>query len=196
MKAIIFMGPQGSGKGTQVKKLHERLVEEGKKVFLLDTGAALRRFSEEKGELQEKVKASLARGELQPVFLIVYILGRELVAHASGYDYLVIDGSPRTRLQAEVLDSAFGLLGCEEGVHVCWIEVSDAEALERLLKRGRNDDTREGIAKRLAWSRENANAILDFYAKSTSYAVHSINGQQSPEAVHADIISKLDIHGK
>lgn len=193
MKNIIFMGPQGSGKGTQVKKLHEFLKAKGKDVFLLDTGAALRAFSEEPGVVHEKVKASLAKGELQPAFLVMYILGRELIERAYGKEYAIIDGSPRTRLQAELLDSAFDFMGARDSVDIFWIDVSDEEALGRLLKRGRSDDTKEGIMKRLSWSRENAESIFAFYKDKPSYTLHRINGEQSPEDVHRDILKELTI---
>jgi adenylate kinase len=73
------------------------------------------------------------------------------------------------------------------------INISDEIGIERLLKRGRADDTEETIRRRLAWSREEWQKILARLEKNPGYTVLEINGDQSIEAVHQEILTKLKL---
>lgn len=67
--AIILMGPQGSGKGTQLSLLREYFQTKNTKVLTVETGKAFRAFIEGKGYTHDLVRESLLRGERQPDFL-------------------------------------------------------------------------------------------------------------------------------
>jgi adenylate kinase family enzyme len=74
---------------------------------------------------------------------------------------------------------------------IVYINISDEEAVSRLVKRGRADDTEEGIRARLKWTREHMTPILAWFRANPLYRVVEINGNQSIEAVHAEIDAAL-----
>lgn len=107
-----------------------------------------------------------------------------------GNEHLMIDGFPRTSEQVPTLDSAMEFFK-RENPTVVVVNISDEEAIKRLLARGRNDDTEESIRKRLAWSREQTMPNLAWFRAQARYRVIEINGERPIEEVHADIVSQV-----
>src|SRR5262245_31273051 len=108
-KTIIFIGRSGCGKGTQAKLFIDYLRKsdaEGHQIFYLESGEEFRSFL--KGErYTSKLAREVARtGELQPSFLAVHIWSHIMIDQMSGDEHLIIDGTPRTLSEAEVLDTA------------------------------------------------------------------------------------------
>ncbi|HCB34575.1 MAG TPA: adenylate kinase [Acidimicrobiaceae bacterium] len=99
----------------------------------------------------------------------------------------LLDGFPRTAAQAEGL---FELLGPDGIDLVIDLDVPDEVVMERMLERGRADDTPEAIARRLTlYEAETAPLRAAFAAASTLVAV---DGLGTPEEVHARIASAVD----
>lgn len=190
---ILLMGPQGSGKGTQ-RELLERFFAEKKDapVRSLETGMAFRSFIQGKGFTHQLVRESLERGERQPDFLATHLLASLFVEHVAGDEHLIIDGYPRTLSQAEIFDGAMQFYK-RSPVQIISLELGESKAIERLVKRGRKDDTEEGIKERLRWYRDEVAPITDLYRSRTRYRVHEINGDQAVEEVHRDIVKALGI---
>ncbi len=187
------MGLQGSGKGTQLRLLKERLAKDSERSIVhFDAGASLREFFAAGGYTQEKVKASMSRGEIQPVFLPAFLWASCFITRITGDEHILVDGSPRSLLEGELLDGALKFYGRKTPT-VIFLNVSEPVAMERLLKRGRHDDTEEGIRERFRWYREIAMRTVDFYRGRPEYRVLDINGEQTPEEVDADIKKKLGI---
>lgn len=94
---LIFLGPPGSGKGTQAEKLHQnfRLVQ-------LSTGNLFREHISKGTELGVKVKDILAKGELVPDDLTIAMV-MDRLAKPDTIMGVVFDGFPRTRDQALAL---------------------------------------------------------------------------------------------
>ena len=90
---ILFMGPQGSGKGTQLELLKDILAKKGEMpVHSLETGKAFRSFMRGERLTHRLVRESLGRGERQPDFLATFLLGSLCIEHINGNEHLIIDG--------------------------------------------------------------------------------------------------------
>jgi len=76
-------------------------------------------------------------------------------------------------------------------IKVIYIEVGKEEAIKRMMLRGRHDDTKEGIAKRFDEYKNNVIPAMNYFKDKKDYTIYTINGEQSVEDVHKDIINKL-----
>jgi len=192
-QTTIFLGPQGSGKGTQAKLLKEYLERNDSvhSVRYLEMGRSLREFGESGGYTQQLVHESLLRGELQPAFLSSYLMAKFFIEEVKGEEHIVVDGFPRELVQANIFDTAIEFY--KRKPVLLYVNVPDEEAVARLLKRGRNDDTEEGIRHRLSWSRVQMMPTIEAYKNNALYRVVEINGAQEREAVHQNILKALSL---
>jgi adenylate kinase len=191
-QTIIFLGPQGCGKGTHAELLETYLqkTDSSRPVLYFSAGKQLRAFVQEKSYTADLNRSIIEKGGLLPTFLSVHVFADQLMREMKGNEHLLIDGFPRTEDQVPVLDSALRFYKREKPV-VMYINISDEEAVKRLLKRGRADDTEEGIRARLAWTREHMDPILAWFRANSMYRVVEINGERTIEEVHADIDKAL-----
>ena len=74
---------------------------------------------------------------------------------------------------------------------VVYINVSDEWAIARLLPRGRKDDNIEGIKKRMAWFEADVMPCINFFKNNKNCDFIDVNGEQTIEQVHAELISKV-----
>jgi adenylate kinase len=202
MKIVLF-GIQGSGKGTQAKLLAKEL-----NLAHISTGDLFRSLS---GELKTKVDAIINQGNLVPDELTLEIL-KERMSLPDCNNGFILDGFPRNIKQAEMLNQITEIDFAIE------ISISDEESMKRLLGRRsckpcnkeyninipflapkngelcdlckkplfkRADDNESGIAKRLEIYHNDTEPMLKYY-KSIK-----INGEQSIEAVFADIVKSI-----
>ena len=190
---VIFFGVQGSGKGTQAKLLGEYLSKNStQKTLHLETGQLLRDFVKESdGYTNRLVDETISGGNLLPSFMPVYVLGRKMVDHFDGSQHLIFDAATRRVNQTVMLDSMLRFYR-RTPYHVINITLSEESSIERLLARGRADDTREKIQKRLAWSREHEDAVLAQFG-DFDCTVHNIDGEPSIEDIHTDILKTLEL---
>lgn len=176
MKRLVFLGPPGSGKGTQAVRLADRC-----QIPHISTGDLLRAAVAQQTELGIKAKAYMDRGELVPDDLVLGMVKTRLGEPdtASGW---ILDGFPRNRAQAEALDAMLATLGqaCDYALN---LEVPDTELIQRLLARGRQDDNEAVIRRRLEVYREQTLPMLAFYESQGKLV--AINGHQSMDAVTA-----------
>jgi adenylate kinase len=154
---ILILGPQGSGKGTQAKRIAEVYG-----VPHVATGDILRCAIADETELGLRVQPILDRGDLVPDELMVDLIRERLQAE----DGFVLDGFPRTLPQAEALDAMLGDIGKPLDV-VLLLEVGDDVATERLRRRaveeGRVDDSPDAIANRLRLYHELTEPVVERY---------------------------------
>jgi adenylate kinase len=181
---ILILGPQGSGKGTQAKRIAARYG-----VPHVATGDILRSAVAERTELGNRVEPILDRGDLVPDDLMVELI-RERIANETGF---VLDGFPRTVPQAEALDVMLDEVGKPLDA-VLLLEVSDDVALERLLGRGRQegraDDAPDAIRNRLRLYHGLTEPVVDRY-RSEGVLV-GVNGERSIDEVSDAIQDALD----
>lgn len=194
----IFFGRSGCGKGTQAALLKAYLEQKEPKrpVLTIETGKELRNFINEytpKGNHTAGiVKEILENGGLLPEFIPIWVWTKYLVEQVTGTEHWVFDGLSRRPSEAPVLNGAFKFYK-RERPFVILVEVSRKWSMERLLARGRYDDSREEITKRLDWFDEQVVPTIEFFKKHTEYyRFLTINGEQTIEKVQKDIITELE----
>lgn len=188
------MGSQGSGKGTQVELLKKVLEEKHPetKILHVDTGQGFRKLSTENTFTLTRMRETLNNGERQPDAFALYVLVSKLMYEAESNQHFIIDGSPRTVFQAEAMDTLLKFYSFEKPV-VISIHVDREEAKKRLILRKRADDTVEGIEKRLKWYEDEVVPAVNYYKDKDYYTFIEVNGEQSVEDVHKEILSKTGL---
>jgi adenylate kinase len=122
---LVLLGPPGSGKGTQGERLQEDF-----HLPYYATGDILRAAVRDETELGREAKEYMDRGDLVPDDVIVGVIG-ERIAQQEAADGFILDGFPRTAVQAEALDSKMAELG-RELTAALLIDVADDEVIRRL----------------------------------------------------------------
>lgn len=183
---LIFLGAPGSGKGTQAQVLAEFLG-----VPHISTGEMLRQAIGEGTPLGQEAQGYVDRGELVPDELILNLI-RERLGHREARQGWILDGFPRNTAQAAFLD---GLLeevnqSCDLAIN---LEVPDAAIVQRLLLRGRQDDTEETIRRRLQVYREQTEPLLGYYERQGK--LHSLDGDRLPGEVTQSLQQLLKAGG-
>jgi len=193
-QAYIFIGRSGCGKGTQVKLLMDVLAEKYPSIesLYVQTGQEFRQFIQGDTVSQKMSKEIYDVGGLQPEFLTVNMWVRVLIEKYKGNQHLIFDGTPRKVHEAGALHSCFGFYGFEKP-WVINIDISEDEAIKRLLGRKRVDDNEEEIRKRLAWYESDVEPTLGYYDGNPKYNFLKIFGERSEEEIHADIVKKLGL---
>jgi adenylate kinase len=157
---ILLLGPKGSGKGTQAKKISEAY-----EVPHIATGDMFRAAVAADGELGRKVKPILDAGELVPDDVTIALI-RERLGEDDAQRGFVLDGFPRNIAQAEALDAMLEEIDRPLSA-VLLLELSDDTARERLGRRavleGRADDQPEAIERRLRDYHEKTEQVVEHY---------------------------------
>lgn len=191
-QTFIFAGPSGSGKGTQVDLLKTYLQKKTPEIpqFSSYTGDGFRALMNGATLASKLAKEIQEAGGLQPEFLAVFLWAGNLIDHITGKEHLFIDGSPRKVAESMVLDSAMRFFK-RSPIHIILVNVSPKEAKRRLLLRARHDDSGAEIDRRLGWYTTDVLPSVEYLRKLPGYIFHDINGEQSPEGVHGDILKSL-----
>ncbi|MBI4118116.1 MAG: nucleoside monophosphate kinase [Parcubacteria group bacterium] len=190
--AYIFIGRSGCGKGTQAELLKTYLEKKDpqQKVIWFGTGERFRNFLKEPGYTQDIARDYVEKGKLSPEFLAIHIWSHFFIEEIKGDENIIFDGTPRKLNEARVLDDALGFYNTK--VCVIFMNVSRDWARERLLGRGRQDDTEEYIKSRLDWFETDVAETIAFY-KNLNHTFLEINGEQPIPKVHQDIIEKVSL---
>jgi adenylate kinase len=181
---VLILGLQGSGKGTQAKRIAEL-----HDVPHVATGDMFRAAIADGSELGRRVAPILAEGGLVPDDLTIELI-RERLADEDGF---VLDGFPRTIAQAEALDAMLDEIEKPLDV-VILLQVSDEVATERLhgraIQEGRADDSPEAIRNRLRLYHELTELVVDRYRQAGIEVV--VDGEQTVDDVFAAIQDALE----
>ncbi len=210
---LILLGPPGAGKGTQAERLQDDF-----RLLYIATGNILRAAVEAGTELGQKAKAYMDRGELVPDDVIIGVIVDQL-GEEEAQDGFLLDGFPRTVVQAEALDRALSELG-KSLTAALLIDVPDDEVVRRISGRRvcqkanhvyhvdsnrpkhdnvcdidgsrliqREDDAEETVRRRLQVYHEQTAPLVRFYDEQG--LLKRFDGRRSPTEVHDHIRATL-----
>jgi adenylate kinase len=194
-QTVIFIGPQGSGKGTQIERLdaHLRAKDPEHKVVEIQSGRRFRSFARiESGYTAEHIASTIDTGMLQPLFLSVALWGQDFVAQVDDRCHLLIDGFPRSVPEAVVLDTAFALYK-RVPVSVVFLDTPEEIVRERMIARARPDDTPASIEARLTWYREKTLPVVEFYRVRPDTRIITIDGTKPIDEVSDAVLKGLGV---
>lgn len=194
-QTIIFIGRSGAGKGVQSEMLKKYLSEKtpDTPILYIETGDYFRKYIKAPGDTWDRARKIMELGGRQPDFLAVWMWTTAFIENYKGNEHVVFDGAPRAVAEAHILDTTFPYYD-RTNVAVVFLDVSQGWAEERLRGRGRADDINpEVVARRLAYFNKDVAPVIEFYRSALGYHFLQINGEQTPEQVHADILSGLTI---
>ena len=131
-KVFIFLGPPGSGKGTQTSRLADKL-----SIPHIDTGSLLRKNIQDETELGIVAKGFIDKGNLVPLYVVSNVIKERLLQAdcAEGY---ILDGFPRSVEQAEALKeimSEVGKFDLKEDTLAVYFDIDNEALVERLVNR-------------------------------------------------------------
>lgn len=159
---IVLFGPPGAGKGTQSNFLIEKYG-----LVHLSTGDLLRAEIKAESALGVQAKEMMDAGDLVPDDVVIGMIRNKMEANREAKGF-IFDGFPRTKAQAEALDS---MLDFKEApiTAMLALEVPEEELIKRLLGRGatsgRTDDQDEAIIRNRIREYETKTAPLkEYYA--------------------------------
>ncbi len=189
---FIIIGRSGSGKGTQAEMLQKVLESKGvETVVHITTGGTFREFITGDSYSAKTAKEITNSGGLLPEFLAVWNWSNIFINTIKGNETIILDGAPRKMVEVEPLHSAIHFYGYNHAT-VIYVNVSERWALERLVGRNREDDKNPDDAKKkMQWFEEDVLPVLDMYSRDPRYKYLHINGEQTIEEVHKEIIEKL-----
>lgn len=182
-----MMGRPGSGKGTQAKLLATKIGGE-----IYSSGNRLREIAQGSGFANRKIKHTMDSGELLPPWISEHLFVEALLKLEPA-ERIVFEGACRTLPESEAFDETSQWL--ERPYTAICLTISDEEVAKRLNLRkgieGRADDASDAVEKRVSeYTLKTAPAIEFFRSKGK---LLEINGEQSIEAVHADILKALNL---
>jgi len=202
---LVMLGPPGAGKGTQSESFAR-----GRGIPRISTGDVLRSASQGDPELDRKARALMDAGQLVDDDTVIDIV-RERLARPDAARGFVLDGFPRTLIQAEALDH---LLDDRQPLVVVDIEVPAETLTERLRSRlicsscgtsataglkkcgkcggalvQRPDDDSAVVQERLRVYATQSMPIVEFYRRRPTF--RSVDGDQPQDAVSADIAAAV-----
>lgn len=189
---VLFTGPSGAGKGTQVQMLIDALKKrDEREVIYIEMGALLREQIAQGGHTATLTDEIVSHGKLMPGFMPIYLMTKRLVEQFTGVEHIVADAVVRRISQAEAFDDAMHFYGRGE-YHVVALELSEDSIVQRLVARGRNDDSEEKIRRRIGWYKEEvlpALAVLE----SRGALIHHIDGEPDVDTIHKHILAALNL---
>lgn len=183
---VILTGRPGSGKGTQAKRLAEKLGW-----IHFSTGDRFKALREGEGPLATHVREAYDAGELLPDWFANHLFEGAVLALRPDQG-IVCDGYPRTRAQAERFASVMDWV--ERPYIALDLEVSEDEVMARMLARAKEEhrpdsSTEEQIRARLAVYEAHTAPVLDYFREKDLLTV--LDGAGTPEEVEAAIHAAL-----
>ena len=178
---VLIVGPQGAGKGTQAALLSKNL-----KVPHISTGDIFRANGKAGTELGLLAQKYMDAGDLVPDEVTSAMVADRLAQPDTDAGFL-LDGFPRTVPQAQWLGETLGTRDQQIDV-VLLIDAPDDVLLERMLARGRADDSVDAIKRRLALYHSETTPLLEHYAD----LLVAVNGVGEVDEVQKRILDALN----
>lgn len=184
MKNIILFGIQGSGKGTQAKKLADSL---GYVIF--ETGARLRESARENSPLGNELRETMNAGKLVSTEIIMNILQDFLSRNAD--KKIIFDGIPRNKEQHDLFEPL--MTAHQLQPLAIQLQLEKNEAIQRMEKRAkienRSDDNIATMKKRIEIFFSETLPVIETYQKKG--LLHCIDGTQPIDTVYEEIKKQI-----
>ena len=213
---IVLLGAPGAGKGTQVKLLQKKFDLE-----CIGSGDLLRARKEKQDYTGVKIAEIIDAGKRMstPVIFKLWMDKMEKFKQDPDLNGFIMDGSPRTIFEAQMLDQALEWYEWQDNKKVIFLKISEQESIDRLTKRRmcrqcgrvipyigefktlekcdkcggelfrREDDEIDDIKERLRWFKEEVMPAIDFYRDKGQLI--EVNGEQLIKDVHKEILEKI-----
>lgn len=125
---IVMLGKPGSGKGTVGKMLSDLLG-----IIHISSGELFRSYIKKAGEIGKQIDSYVSKGELVPDDLAISLVEKRL-SEIDCQNGVILDGFPRTVVQAEELDKFLKSQGCKIDIAI-ELDLSDKDIIDRIVKR-------------------------------------------------------------
>ncbi len=181
-RRIVFLGPPNSGKGTQAEILAKDLG-----IPAISTGEMLRVAVAAGSSLGNRVQDVMNRGDLVNDGLMAEVI-RDRLSQADAASGFLLDGYPRTTVQAATLDEILGEMRAELD-DVVLIDAPEEVLVARALGRGRADDREDVVHERLRIYREKTAPLIEFF--EVKGLLRRISGDQPIEEVSRQVKASM-----
>ncbi|HEX5723698.1 MAG TPA: adenylate kinase [Acidimicrobiia bacterium] len=178
---LLFVGPPGAGKGTQAALVASRLG-----VPHISTGEMFRDHVASGTDLGRQVQELMEAGAYVPDEITVAMLADRMRSPDTDEGF-ILDGFPRTIGQVASLDKLLGPDGLDR---VVLFEVDEERLVERMLARGRADDSEQTIRSRFKVYEEQTAPLVELY-RSRKLVV-SVDGEGPVDEVTERILRVLE----
>jgi adenylate kinase len=155
-RVLVFLGPPGSGKGTQAELLAEKM-----QLAHICLGEMLREEVKLETAVGKQAKQFMQAGQLVPDALTIE-LARQRIEKEDCRGGFMVDGFPRSLVQAEGFEKMLGRQNLEVD-RVVYFRIAEEIALQRLLGRGRADDQESIIRNRFEVYEKQTRPLIDYY---------------------------------
>ena len=182
---IVFIGPPGCGKGTQANILKDSILPD---LNILTVSALLKEKSQDESILGKEIKNKMDSGDLIEDTVVISVL-KEKVNTLSN-EQILIDGFPRSSIQADSLLEIFG----KTHLSIINFEVDDEQLLQRIKKRSMEESRADDsfFEKRLLIYKKSHIEILNSLKKN--YLVIDIQANDEISTVSTKIVEKLGLN--
>ena len=211
---ILLIGAPGAGKGTQAEKLSQLFA-----LLHVASGDLFRKAFEEQTELGLKAQMYVDLGELVPDELTIPMVVQHVEA-PEGMQGVVLDGFPRTLVQAQALDVELqrvkrqidlaiylkvsreellqrlsGRLFCQANQHVYHVKFRPPKAanicdLDGSVLYRRPDDSGEAMRRRLVIFSSHTTQVIDYYRQQ--HKLKEVDGNQSIDQIHSILLNEIN----
>ncbi len=182
---IVFIGPPGSGKGTQAQVLKDSVLPN---LHILTVSSLLKEKSSDGSILGNEIKQKMDNGDLIEDSIVISVLKEK--SDSLGDKQILVDGFPRSSIQAESLKVIFQ----NKNLNIINFTVTDEELLARIKKRSLEESRADDgvFDKRLAIYKKTHNKIIESLSKD--YEVISIDANDQIDSIFKKIIEKLSLN--
>ncbi len=181
---LVILGRQGSGKGTQSLRISEAYG-----CIHVSTGDMLRAAVADGTKLGRQASAVMEAGGLVGDEIINGIVAERLAKPDIADHGVLLDGFPRTADQADALERILGELGQSITMAIN-LDVPVEEVTERMMARGRSDDTEEAIRRRLRLYEEQTAPLLQWF--EAHGLLETVDGLGTEAEVFDRLVSVID----
>ena len=179
-KHLLFLGAPGAGKGTQAE-----LLSKANSYLHLSTGELLRKEIKKKTTLGKKVKDIINRGQLVSDELVLKIVRQKLDKENKGW---ILDGYPRNLSQANSLNNV--LIEINQPLEVVfYLDIPEKVLINRLLLRGRKDDTEKTIKTRVDIYKKTTEPLIQYFRDLS--LLEYIDADRDLKTIASDIKQKM-----